>query len=77
MKKFIIILLLVPISFTVKSENDPIKKRKPVNKNIKIPRFFKNDTIRVIPPIYKSINNLIVINTVTGKKDTIMLIDIN
>ncbi len=77
MKKIIIILLLVPISFTVKSENDPIKKRNPVNKNIKMPRFFKNDTIHVTRPIYKSINNLIVVNTVTGKKDTVSMIGFN
>lgn len=75
MKKLIVILLLVPISLIVKSENEPIKKRKPVNKNIKIPKVFKNDTILVIKPTYKSINYMITTNTVTGKKDTVMLVD--
>jgi hypothetical protein len=77
MKKLIAILLLIPISFIVKSENDPIKKRKPVNRNLKIPKVFKNDTILVITPTYKSTNYIITTNTVTGKKDTVMLIGVS
>ena len=77
MKKLLFILLVTTCLGFVNIENEQPKKRKPVNKHIPIRKFYSNNTATYNVPVYKKHNWLITIDTITGKKDTIMGIDIN
>lgn len=77
MKKLLFIPLLSICLAFVNVENERPKKRKPVNKSIPIRKIYKNDTTLYSVPVYRKNNWLITINTITGKKDTVMVNDIN
>lgn len=77
MKNLLFILLTATCFGFVSIENEQPKKRKPVNKNIPIRKIYKNNTAVYNVPVYKKNNWLITIDTITGKKDTAMVIDIN
>jgi hypothetical protein len=78
MKRSLFILLLFTCLACVNAENEQPKKRKPVNKNIPIRKIYRNSSPVYNVPVYKKYNYLIItIDTIRGKKDTVMAMVIN